>query len=94
MADRKTYVNAKPARGRHYVRRGLAKKKGGVGRKIVGKDKRWFKPNVQRVKILTEEGTVKRVYLTAKQIKSGKFQKAPNQKLLAQIRAEKAALKK
>lgn len=83
-----------PARGRKYVRRGLAKAKGGVGRKITGKTKRWFRPNLQKVKIITENGTIKRVWVTAKMLKNGEVNKAPKQKILAQIRAEKAAMKK
>ncbi|MBI3828390.1 MAG: 50S ribosomal protein L28 [Planctomycetes bacterium] len=83
-----------PVRGRKYVRRGLAKAKGGVGRKITGKNKRWFRPNVQRVKIITANGTIKRAWVTAKMLKHGEVNKAPKQKILAQMRAEKAALKK
>lgn len=83
-----------PVRGRKYVRRGVAKYKGGIGRKITGKSKRWFKPNVQRVKIVTPNGTVKRVWVTAKMLKNGEVTKAPKQKVLAQLRAEKAAAKK
>jgi len=83
-----------PVRGRKYVRRGLAKAKGGVGRKITGKTKRWFRPNLQKVKVITPNGTIKRVWVTAKMLKNGEVTKAPKQKILAQIRAEKALLKK
>lgn len=61
--------------GRSIKRRGLAKKKGGVGRKITGVTKRFFLPNLQKVKIITK-GTVKRVYLCTKCLKAGKVQKA------------------
>ena len=37
-------------RGRSIARRGLAKRKGGVGRKITGITKRTFKPNIQSVR--------------------------------------------
>ena len=82
------------SRGNKYVRRGLAKAKGGVGRKITGKTRRWFRPNLQRVKIVTANGTVMRAWVTAKMIKHGEVNKAPKQKIVAQIRAEKAAAKK
>jgi len=36
--------------GNQIERRGLAKWKGGVGRKITGKTKRTFKPNLQMVR--------------------------------------------
>lgn len=61
--------------GNTIVRRGLAKKKGGAGRKIVGKSKRVFKPNVQRISILI--GNIrKRVFVCTKCIKAGKVTKA------------------
>ena len=46
--------------GNQIERRGLAKWKGGVGRKITGKTKRKFKPNLQRVKA-NVDGTIKRI---------------------------------
>ena len=36
--------------GNKITRRGLAKAKGGVGKRVTGKTKRKFKPNVQRVR--------------------------------------------
>ena len=83
----------KPVRGIKYVRRGLAKAKGGVGRKITGKTKRWFRPNLQRIKVVEPNGQVRRVWVTAKMIKHGAIMKAPKQKLLAQKRAELAEAK-
>ncbi len=64
----------KPRAGRSIKRRGKAKKKGGVGRKITGKSIRSFSPNLQRVKT-TVKGTVKRIMVCAKCIKAGKVQK-------------------
>ncbi|MBL7085231.1 MAG: 50S ribosomal protein L28 [Candidatus Omnitrophica bacterium] len=64
----------RPRAGRSIKRRGLAKKKGGVGRKITGITKRFFLPNLQKVKIITK-GTVKRVYVCTKCLKAGKVQK-------------------
>jgi large subunit ribosomal protein L28 len=57
--------------GHRVARRGLAKKEGGVGRKVTGRSKRTFKPNIQTVRILTPDGTVLRVKLSTRAIKSG-----------------------
>lgn len=62
-------------KGVKYKRRGMAKRKGGAGSKIIGKTLRRFKPNLQRVKVRIN-GTVKRIYVTAKAIKSGLIEKA------------------
>lgn len=68
-------TGTKAMTGFKYKRRGMVKRKGGAGSKIVGKTKRTFKPNLQRVKVKIN-GTVKRVWVTAKAIKSGKIEKA------------------
>jgi len=60
-----------PHSGFQYTRRGLAKKKGGVGRKVTGKTKRVFAPNLQTVKTKVN-GTVKRIKVCAKCLRSGK----------------------
>ena len=52
--------------GNQIATRGLAKYKGGVGIKTTGINKRWFRPNVQRVRVLTKEGTVTRMKVCAK----------------------------
>jgi large subunit ribosomal protein L28 len=54
----------------------LAKKKGGIGLHVTSATKRTFKPNLQRVKIRTEDGTVKRVWVSAKALRSGAVKKA------------------
>jgi len=56
--------------GRTYSRRGLAKKKGGVGKKITGKNPRTFKPNIQRVRVVVN-GRVVRMKVAAKFIRRG-----------------------
>ncbi len=61
--------------GNQIERRGLAKWKGGVGRKITGKTKRKFKINLQRVKAKID-GTVKRVKVCTRCISAGKVTKA------------------
>ena len=67
---------ARPTSGRKYKRRGMIRRKGGAGSKIVGKTLRVIKPNLQRVKIVDENGTVKRVWVTARMIRAGKITKA------------------
>ena len=57
--------------GNRVARRGLAKKKGGVGRRVTGRSKRKFKPNVHTVRVLTPDGTVLRMKLSARAIKKG-----------------------
>ncbi|MFH1046524.1 MAG: 50S ribosomal protein L28 [Candidatus Omnitrophota bacterium] len=65
----------KPSAGRRIKRRGLAKKKGGVGRKITGITKRFFYPNLQKVRVLIH-GAYQRVYVCTKCLKAGKVEKA------------------
>jgi len=62
--------------GRRVVRRGRAKKTGGIGQNVTGISKRSWKPNLQRIRIIDENGTVKRVRVCARYIKAGKFVKA------------------
>jgi len=60
--------------GRSITKRGLAKRKGGVGRKITGITKRTFKPNIQSVRAVID-GEVRRVKICAACIRSGKIKK-------------------
>jgi len=64
-----------PLTGKTVVRKGLAKKKGGTGSKIVRSTKRKFLPNLQKLRILMANH-VRKVYICTKCIKKGKFQKA------------------
>ncbi len=64
----------KPQAGRSIKRRGLAKKKGGVGRKITGISRRSFSPNLQKVKTIVGQA-VKRIYVCSRCLKAGKVQK-------------------
>ena len=57
--------------GNQVKRRGLAKKEGGVGRRVTGRSKRTFKPNLQPVRILTPDGAVVTLKLSTKVIKRG-----------------------
>ena len=56
--------------GRSYARRGKAKYLGGVGRKVTGKTKRKFKPNIQKVRAVVD-GKVVRIQVSAKAIRNG-----------------------
>ena len=60
--------------GYKYARRGLAKYKGGVGRKVTGKTKRRFRPNIQRVLALVD-GSVRRVKVCTRCLKGDKVRK-------------------
>jgi large subunit ribosomal protein L28 len=62
--------------GRSYARRGKAKYLGGVGRKVTGKTKRTFKPNIQKVRAVIE-GKVVRVRVSTKAIRNGLVVKPP-----------------
>lgn len=60
--------------GNNVAMRGMAKKDGGVGKKVTGKTKRKFKPNIQKVRTV-EGGTVKKVKICTRCLKSGRVQK-------------------
>ncbi len=60
--------------GNHVTRRGLAKAKGGVGRRVTGRSKRKFEPNLQLVRAVVN-GSVKRVRICTRCLKSGKIVK-------------------
>jgi large subunit ribosomal protein L28 len=60
--------------GRSVVRKGLAKKKGGTGKKIVRSTKRKFLPNLHKIRILINNRR-QRVYVCTKCLKKGKIQK-------------------
>jgi len=61
--------------GYSLARRGLPKKKGGVGLKITGKTRREFTPNLQRVKALVNGG-VRRLRVCVACIRAGRVTKA------------------
>ncbi|HIA48390.1 MAG TPA: 50S ribosomal protein L28 [Candidatus Hydrogenedentes bacterium] len=70
------YSGKRPQRGKKIVRRGKAKKGGGIGLNVTGISKRNWKPNLQKIRIVDENGTVRRVKVCARYIKAGKFTKA------------------
>jgi large subunit ribosomal protein L28 len=61
-------------RGTRILRRGQAKKKGGIGQHVTAITPRLFKPNLQVVRALVN-GTVRRVKACANCIKSGRVAK-------------------
>ncbi len=60
--------------GGSITRRGLAKKKGGIGMHVVKNVKRTFSPNLQPVRVKTPHGT-KRMRVCTACIRSGRVEK-------------------
>jgi len=60
--------------GYQIERRGLAKRKGGVGRKITGRTKRKFKANIQTIKARIK-GSIKRIKICTRCLNAGKIVK-------------------
>jgi large subunit ribosomal protein L28 len=56
--------------GNQYTRRGLAKAKGGVGKKVTGKTQRKFLVNLQKVRAVVNGG-VQRIRVCAKCLHKG-----------------------
>ena len=61
--------------GGHVTRRGLAKKKGGIGMHVVKVAKRTFCPNIQPARVIVN-GTPKKVKVCTACIRSGRIEKA------------------
>ena len=72
MSRRCGFCGKKALTGSTIARRGLAKKKGGVGKKTTGITKRRFLPNLQPKRVLIA-GKVKKILVCTKCIKSGKL---------------------
>ena len=66
--------------GNSVETRGKAKYLGGVGTKITGITRRQFRPNLQRVKVTTPNGTNKTMRVCTQCIRSGAITKAIKQK--------------
>jgi len=64
-----------PKTGNKYKRRGMIKRKGGAGSKIVGKSLRKVMPNLQKIKIVLK-GATRKSYVCTSCIKAGKIVKA------------------
>ena len=64
-----------PATGRTITRRGMAKAKGGVGKRVVRTNKRRFLPNLKSIKAIVGK-TRKSITVCVECLKSGKVKKA------------------
>lgn len=72
MSRRCGFCRKKALSGSSIARRGLPKRKGGVGLKTTGITKRKFFPNLQPKRLIVN-GKIKKVLVCAKCIKSGKL---------------------
>lgn len=70
------YSGKRPRVGMRVVRRGKAKRQGGIGQNVTGISKRRWKPNLQKIRVIDENGTVRKIRVCARYIKAGKFVKA------------------
>ena len=70
------YSGKRPHVGNRVIRRGKAKREGGIGQNVTGITKRTVRPNLQRIRIIDENGTVRRIRVCVRYIKAGKFTKA------------------
>ncbi len=73
------FTGKRTSSGRKLRYRGKAKYLGGVGKKITGKTKRTFRPNIQNVVALID-GKPQRVKASAKAIRMGLVVKPPKRK--------------
>ena len=74
MPQHCTICGAHPVVGNKIVQRGKAKRDGGVGKKTTGVQKRFFRPNLQKVRALVG-GKACRIVVCTRCIGSGKVTK-------------------
>jgi large subunit ribosomal protein L28 len=91
MARQCEVCGKKAAVGNSVAHRGKAKYLGGVGTKITGISRRQFRPNLQRVRVTTADGTHMTVRVCAQCLRSGAVTKRVRQ---APFRLPKAPEKK
>jgi large subunit ribosomal protein L28 len=72
MSRRCEICGKKTIVGSSITRRGMAKAKGGVGKKTTGIARRKFFPNLQRRRVIIN-GRVKKILVCVKCLKSGKL---------------------
>ncbi len=70
------YSGKKPSVGKSIVRRGKAKREGGIGQNVTGITRRRWIPNLQTIRVVDENGRVRKMKVCARYIKAGKFTKA------------------
>ncbi len=62
--------------GNQVQRRGISKKKGGIGIRVTSREKRTFKPNIQRLRVTVNDGkTSVRAKVCTRCLKAGKVSK-------------------
>jgi large subunit ribosomal protein L28 len=74
MSRQCAFCGRKTSFGNRYARRGLAKAKGGVGRRITGKRARTWKANVQNVRAVVGNNT-RRVKVCTRCLSKGRVRK-------------------
>jgi large subunit ribosomal protein L28 len=72
MSRRCEFCGKRALSGSSISRRGMAKNKGGVGKKITGISKRKFFPNLQLKRVITD-GKIRKAVVCVKCLKSGKI---------------------
>mgnify|MGYP005831802071 CR=1 FL=1 len=71
MARQCEICGKKPVLGNAVTHRGKAKYLGGVGTKITGISRRQFRPNLQKVRVTTENGSHTSIRVCARCLRSG-----------------------
>lgn len=61
--------------GNQICRRGISKKKGGIGIRITSRERRLFKPNIQNIKAKDHAGRPYRARVCSRCLKAGKIAK-------------------
>jgi ribosomal protein L28 len=79
MSKVNTRGNRSSQSGHKITRRGIAKKKKGIGLNITGKARRHWKSNMQRKKISFSDGTVRTMWVRVRDLRSGMYDN-PNPK--------------
>jgi large subunit ribosomal protein L28 len=74
MAKVCDFCGKRPRIGNQVTRRGIAKKKGGIGRRVTGRNRRRFLPNLQYVRAMAGTRVV-RVRICTRCLKAGKIVK-------------------
>ncbi|MCX7846558.1 MAG: 50S ribosomal protein L28 [bacterium] len=76
MARQCAICGKKPVAGRSIVRRGIPKKKGGIGLHTTGITPRRFIPNLQHVRVKLPSGQITHLRVCTRCLKAGKVMKA------------------
>jgi large subunit ribosomal protein L28 len=63
--------------GGTITRRGMPRKKGGIGTHVVKNNKRIFSPNIQKIRVATDGGRTQSIKVCAACIRSGRINKSP-----------------